>query len=469
VKQTKAAKPVSILALVCVLMLVMSACSGKGSSPSGGESSPSAVESSAAPSTEAAATQVASPAEEKSDLGGREIVISAWWDGTPKADTPEGEAALNRQKEVEKKYNVKIKYIGQDYGKTAEKLSSTVMAGAPYADIVLVPDDQIMGLMSGGYFTALDDFMNVKDESKLPDTVIKAGSDSQGKAYGFVTNFPLFDNGGLFFNKRIFKEANLTSPSDLQAQGNWNWDTFLEAAQKLTVDKNGDGKIDQWGISSDNSQLSMNLIYSNNAAIYDSDTQKFGLDSPNALEGLEMFNKLINEYKVVRPKVEGESWEAYGVTFIEGNAAMYTAGLWEAGDRMHGKMKDEFGYVHFPKGPKAENYVVGIGQLHMNFIPKGVKEPRAVYKIWQELQDWDLETSNRAWAEARLYDEASVQSALETSSMVKFARFNALGIPPVYGPLMDDIAKGGVTPATAVAQVLPALQANADKLAKGQK
>jgi multiple sugar transport system substrate-binding protein len=55
-------------------------------------------------------TSSTSPLGKGKDLGGREISVAAWWDLNPAGDTATGAAELDRIKQVESKYNCKIKY-----------------------------------------------------------------------------------------------------------------------------------------------------------------------------------------------------------------------------------------------------------------------------------------------------------------------------------------------------------------------
>ncbi|MDQ6418416.1 extracellular solute-binding protein [Paenibacillus sp. LHD-117] len=464
----KKMKQWTVITLVFLLMFALSACAGGNEKPAASNSGAEGNDGKQPVEETNKPTEETPEEETKINLAGREILFSAWWDGTPNAETPEGEAALQRQKEVEEKYNVKIKYVNQDYHQTAEKLSSTVMAGKPFADVVLVPDYLIAGLLAGGYFTALDDFMDVRAESKLPDAVIEAGSYHTSKTYGFNRSLALFDNTGLYYNKRIFEEAGLPSPTEVQKQGTWTWDTFIDYAKKLTLDTNGDGKQDQWGIAAAPNVLGLSLIYSNDTMAYDEKESKFLLDSPNAIEGLDMMNKLYNEFKVVK-RNEGNDWEDPAKYFKEGKTAMYPGGIWEAGSRFQNQMKDEYVFVHFPKGPKADNFKVGMSQFHMSFIPKGVENPKVVYKIWEELQDWNVEESDRVWAETYFLDEDSVNSALETLTMMEFGRYNAYNFEENFNPLANDIAAGKITAATGVAQIMPVLQAKVEKFQQEAK
>jgi multiple sugar transport system substrate-binding protein len=462
----KKTKQLVVISLVFVLMFVMSACAGSNSAnnennkAAATNGSNSAIKETDKPSEE--------PIEEKYDLGGREIVFSAWWDGTPNPETPEGQKALAVQAEVEKKYNVKIKYIALDLFQTAEKLSSTVMAGEPFADVVLVAHIYPETLVKGGYITALDDYMNVKEETKLSDLIIKSGSYGTGKTYGFLSGVALYDQTGLFYNKRIFQDAGMPTPSELQEQGKWDWNAFVDAAQKLTISKNGNGTIDQWGLTGSPAELSKHLIHSNDGVIFDEASGKVALDSPNALEALEMMNKLYNEYKVVK-RDEGNDWEDPARFFREGKVAMYPGGLWEIPNRFQNQMVDEYAFVPFPKGPKANDYIMGLTQMHINMIPRGVKDPEIVYKIWEDMQDFEnIDKNNRTAAESMFSDEASVENALNTFNITKFSRYGAYSIDSLFGDLFKDISNSKATPAAGVARILPQMQANVDKVLKGE-
>jgi multiple sugar transport system substrate-binding protein len=457
-------KPLSMIALIFVLIFSLVACSNINKSTSESSVSPSSSESASQPAVETASAEPTPAPEETYDLGGREIVISHWWDGTPNPETPEGVKALALQTEVEKKYNVKIKYVALDLFQTAEKVSSTVLAGKPFADIVFAAHIYPEALIKGGYVEALDDYMNVKDQTKLSDLIITSGSYGTGKTYGFLRGVPLFDQTGLFYNKRIFQDAGIPTPTELQKEGKWNWDTFVDSAKKLTIDKGGSGKIDQWGLTGSAQELAKHLIHSNNGLIFDEATTKVTLDSPEAMEALEMLNKLFNEYKVVKLD-EGNDWEDPARFFREGKVAMYPGGLWEVPNRFQNQMEDEYAFVPFPKGPKASDFIMGQTQMHIYMIPKGVKDPKMVYRIWEDLQDFEhVDESNRTSVESQFTDEESVENALNTFNITKFGRYGAYSIDSIFSPMFKDIATSKVTPAAGVAKILPEMQAAVDKV-----
>lgn len=78
-------------------------------------------------------------------------------------------------------------------------------------------------------------------EEKWNQTVVELMSIGNGIWGMSPENEP---RGGVFFNKRMLKEAGISDeePYDLQRDGKWTWSKFEEYCKKLTVDADGDGK-----------------------------------------------------------------------------------------------------------------------------------------------------------------------------------------------------------------------------------
>ncbi|MGO4540044.1 ABC transporter substrate-binding protein [Paenibacillus sp. 2TAB19] len=459
-KQIKKMKP--MLMTVTAAMMIMSGCSGNN-----GGNTPAATD---APATEAPVASVAPtevPEEPAPDLGGREIRISHWWDATPVGDSEADELARERIKKVEEKYNVKIKYLNTEYWSTSEKLSSSVLAGDPFAEIVRLPDGFIWGLTNGGFLTPLNDYLN---NSRIAPDVIESMKFGGEQVFGLEGWYNANDSG-MYYNKRIFKEAGLQDPQQLMDADNWNWNTMLDAAKKLTVDNNGDGKVDQYGLAGAHYIFSEQLIASNGGLIYEEATKKVSFDSPAAMEALNFEYELYNTHKVVKEN-EGNDWEDPAKYFAEGNIAMYPGGLWEIEGRLTDKMKDEWGYVYFPKAPNATSYSDPLGQTAAYVIPKGVKDAEAIVKIWEELQDFDNWEGNRKlWLENVLPDDTSIANAMNEAGKVQRVfggRFGGLGVKEQLDSVTGKFVKGEVTPSTGVAQVIAAAQAAADKVLSGE-
>lgn len=68
-------------------------------------------------------------------------------------------------------------------------------------------------------------------DSSFDETVVKYGT-VNGKAY-LVGSKADTRSFVLFYNKAVFKEANVPNPGDLVAANNWNLDTFTQIAKKI--------------------------------------------------------------------------------------------------------------------------------------------------------------------------------------------------------------------------------------------
>jgi multiple sugar transport system substrate-binding protein len=123
----------------------------------------------------------------------------------------------------------------------------------------------------------------------------------------------------LYLNLDLLEEAGVEDPRELAANGEWNWDTFLETA--IAVDALGDeirgfGQNAWWGPYG----------YWINAAggnFYNEDRTACALDTEEALQGLEFQSSLYNEYDVAVPY--GEDSEP---PFLAGTVGMFQNGRW---------------------------------------------------------------------------------------------------------------------------------------------
>ncbi|WP_128655489.1 extracellular solute-binding protein [Paenibacillus sp. 598K] len=449
--------------LFLALLLVLAACSGNNAATPQPSDPPENENKTEAPPAE----EEKEPEEPEVNLGGREVRISQWWDAEPKGDSVADELARERIANVEKKYNVKISYLNTEYWSTSEKLSASVMANDPFAEIVRVPDGFIWGLMNGGFLTPLNDYTAA---SRMSDEMIEAMKFGGDTVYGLEGWFN--DNeSGVYYNKRLFKEAGLKNPQELMEEDNWNWAAMVDAAKKLTVDNNGDGKPDQYGLAGAHYVMSEMMIASNGGRIYDESTSKVMFDAPESMEALNLLHSLYNEHKVVKEN-EGNDWEDPAKYFAEGIIAMYPGGLWEIEGRIVDKMKDEWGYVYFPKGPKADAYLDRLGGTETVVIPKGVKDPEVMVKIWAELTDFDnWEENRRLSLENILPDETSVANAMNDNGEARRVfggRFGGLGIKDHLDSVTEKFLTGETTPATGIAQVVGPAQAAVEKVLSGE-
>lgn len=70
-----------------------------------------------------------------------------------------------------------------------------------------------------------------------------------------------------WYNENLLNEAGLVLPGELDLS-DWNWNTLRDYARKLTLDKAGNGTVDQWGLDRQTAAW-LQLIASNGGYMYD--------------------------------------------------------------------------------------------------------------------------------------------------------------------------------------------------------
>jgi len=199
------------------------------------------------------------------------------------------------------------------------------------------------------------------------------------------------DGGGVYFNMRLLQEAGLEPelPFDLQAAGDWTWDAFMDVARATTRDLDGDGIPDTWGIATFGQEFLEQTLVSNGAKYVGLDpaTGRFvnTTNTPEFLEALTWANNL-GEENVTMPEPEGMGWDFFVSAFNNGMAAMRAAGGYVAGAQVNPNLNDPWGFVVFPKGPRASTYRF-MGNMNFNAIPVNFNE-QEVDNIMFALRKW---------------------------------------------------------------------------------
>ncbi|MCQ6558620.1 ABC transporter substrate-binding protein [Paenibacillus mendelii] len=409
------------------------------------------------------------PEEPKVDLGGREIRIllddaEQRGLGGPVEGTKYGDMRMERQKEVEKKYNVKIVYEPLAYGQVNEKLIASGLAGEPVADIVAIDKYFAIPLINQGLLREVGDLFDFND-SKWPQGIQNFGA-WNGKMYGFTDSVNA--GSGIYYNKTLFKREGLPDPHQLVKEDKWNWDTFLDILKKATKDTDGDGNIDQWGIANHAPIIARIIMYANNGALVENRDGNwvFTGDEPNAVEAMRFLYDLVNTHKVMMPNKNGnfEDWVDSQTAFHTGKAAMVTGELWEAGGRK--EMTDEFGFVYFPKGPKATEYANSLENFSVYFMPANVKQPEIVAQIWDELVLWE-ETRNirKEFNERNLQGAEDVEAALTISDWVNPVPWAGVGdIGGNLSPAVWNFVRNGSTPESEMEKIKQPVQKSLDDI-----
>ncbi|PJJ55653.1 ABC transporter substrate-binding protein [Compostimonas suwonensis] len=220
----------------------------------------------------------------------------------------------------------------------------TALSADQGPDIVAMPAERLPVYASKGAFVDLSDFYASADGNTAelnPQAVEMVTVD--GAPYGVPTGFvPL----SVFYNKTLFAAAGITEfPT--------TWDEWVDAAKKLTVDADGDGTPEQYGmVLPDHATVGNgvwpSLFYGNGGDIVEDGTTAV-IDSPENQETLEYWSKAVNEDHISPTGIDGVGADEL---FSSGKAAMEVGGPWMASVSTENEI--DYGIAAIPAGPKEQ-------------------------------------------------------------------------------------------------------------------
>ena len=99
----------------------------------------------------------------------------------------------------------------------------------------------------------------------------------------------------LVYNKTMFDEAGLETPIEMYNRGAWTWSNAIEVAKQLTVDEDGDGTPDQYGMvdMGDNPVPILTAVWAHGGRLFNEDFTEITFDSPETREALQLLVDLV--------------------------------------------------------------------------------------------------------------------------------------------------------------------------------
>ncbi|MHB0896368.1 MAG: ABC transporter substrate-binding protein [Spirochaetales bacterium] len=185
-------------------------------------------------------------------------------------------------------------------------------------------------------------------------SVFDAGKDIAGQGKYYALPFALVTTV-LFYNMDMFDKAGLAYPNS-----KWTWDDFRNAARKLTIDKNKDGIIDQWGFWFYGRYAQIEpWIFANDGELLDKATMSYKPDA-KAIEAMRFLTDLVLKDKSAPSKKAMSAYRQQDV-FPQGVSAMWVDGSWNIdNNRTVADKNMRWGIADIPAGPSGtRKYVNG--------------------------------------------------------------------------------------------------------------
>ncbi len=210
-------------------------------------------------------------------------------------------------------------------------------------DLVAMPAERFPVYAAKKAFISLDDFY--ADAANNASDVVegaKAMTEVDGSTYAVPIGFvPL----AIYYDKAAFADAGIAEvPAD--------WDAWVDAAKKLTVDENGDGTPERYGIvlpdhATVGNGVWPSLLWGNGGDIV-SDGEAV-VDSAENAETLAFWRDAIVNDKISPTGVDGIEADS---VFSSGKAAMTFGGPWMT--FIAGDAGIDYGIAPIPAGPETQ-------------------------------------------------------------------------------------------------------------------
>lgn len=357
--------------------------------------------------------------------GSRQILIGTWWvqyydsddalEDSPDYQTAIGgddeehqhnkkvaEMKFDNVKTLEEKYNCKYYWTNLTYTGVQESITTSVLAGTPDADIYLVDTGMAIPAQANGLAVDLKTVLPEDADIFTTQEVMSYLDLGDGKACiikRVEAQSQVEATYPLAFNLQMLEDNNLEDPRDLYERGEWTWDKFIEYAQALTQDTDGDGQVDQYGYCGYEYETFENLMMSNGATIA-TPGQPQSLDSAPVGEALQMLSDMYNVYNICYPyDYEGSPSDSMRNQYTQGNIGFFPIAAWiEAGNNDYDwsdagtpELPFDVAYVRWPVGPsgnKDTNAGKNLTSGEFYIIPAGIAEPETIYNFLYDYWNW---------------------------------------------------------------------------------
>ncbi len=325
--------------VLCLVLPMLAACGGE--EPTATAPAPTASTGGSDATSETASEQPAAAGELnwaalKVEDG---ATISLVASGNPEEQKIYQES-IERFKQQFPNVNVTFEAVAADY---PLKIKADA-AGGTLGDVFFMDSGLMNALAPNGILLALDPSMQQvgMQASDFAGPLINLFQ-LDGKTYGLPKDF-----GGLavHINNEMAKAAGVSIPED----GNWSWDDFRAAAEKMTQ---GEGNNKVFGICTPPDIDRMGaFVFANGGQIISDDNTQALYNQPAAVEAINFWYQLYKDGYGAVPKEIGQDW--CGAAFGNKKTAMVVEGGWLFNFMTQSFPDVDYTTVAMPKAPTGE-------------------------------------------------------------------------------------------------------------------
>lgn len=288
-------------------------------------------------------------------------------------ETAEGKAweqvVQNFNKKYKGKYKVVTEYIPRSGsgGGYEDKVNAAITTNS-LPDVITLDGPNTAAYAKSKVITPLDDYLKDNNMEDVLDSIKQQGTyDGKFYAFGYSES-----NVGIYYNKKMFKEAGIDESSLPTLKKPWTWDEFKAVSKKLK-DHFKEAAID-FRLNSNDEMLPyayMPLIWSNGGSVVNEDGTKAEgyFNSKESTQAVQFIQYLVKEgYTTVSPVEKG---------FETGQYPMVLSGSWTIADLQTNYKDIDFGILPYPVSNKTKKLVSPSGSWQLAVTTKSNKKDAA--------------------------------------------------------------------------------------------
>ena len=288
-------------------------------------------------------------------------------------ETAEGKAweqvVQNFNKKYKGKYKVVTEYIPRSGsgGGYEDKVNAAITTNS-LPDVITLDGPNTAAYAKSKVITPLDDYLKDNNMGDVLDSIKQQGTyDGKFYAFGYSES-----NVGIYYNKKMFKEAGIDESSLPTLKKPWTWDEFKAISKKLK-DHFKEAAID-FRLNSNDEMLPyayMPLIWSNGGSVVNEDGTKAEgyFNSKESTQAVQFIQDLVKEgYTTVSPVEKG---------FETGQYPMVLSGSWTIADLQTNYKDIDFGILPYPVSNKTKKLVSPSGSWQLAVTTKSNKKDAA--------------------------------------------------------------------------------------------
>ncbi len=247
-----------------------------------------------------------------------------------------------------------------------------LLAGNLQLDVTRIDVGEFPAFVEEGALVDLQPYFDA-DPSWDPEAYYSAPlaalRDGRGHLHGLPSTFTPYV---MYLNLDLLAAAGLERP-----RPDWTWEEFLDVARRTTLDRDGDGRPEQYGISLTQwLQALAPWVWQNDADFLAADGARAAMGEPRFVETMEFLRGLLHTERVASFDAAFENQLSQGL-FQAGRAALYgPVGFWET-YRFQFIREFRWDVAPLPRGVRPATSVA----MTVYVVPRTSAEPELAYQF----------------------------------------------------------------------------------------